>query len=210
MFKLTANFSLQIKHYKRLLLILGAITIAAIFIYPIYNRAPGYKIKAEGEIGGAINIIPKSTELTKIEAPKFYGKDEKEQTYTISARIGTEKTKGLMELEQVWADLRMNDGTYLQLRSDLANIHSSEHRLDLKGDVNIVSDNGYVMNTHSAQVFYKEKSVVGSEPVEVTGQAGIIKAPAFKVLPNMEEIIFHGGRVHTILHSNKENESKQR
>lgn len=198
--------SWRVKFFKYSILFFGTATMAAVLILPAIKSSHEKKHPAllQAPTSGAVN--PASSELTKIENPKFYGKDEKEQPYTITAKVGVEATKGIMELEEVYADLTMQDSTFLKLKSDAAVIATAQHRLDLLGNVNMVSDSGYTIDTPSAIVHYKDKAITGDNSVEVKGKIGVIQAPAFKITNGMEEVIFHGGRVKTTLY-NKKNES---
>jgi len=201
MFHAITKRSKRVYYLKRIVIAVGSLTIAAIFVFPMLKSVNNKMNYEQNPTSSQLVLAPASKELTKVEAPKFFGKDEKDQPYTITARTGIEKTKGLMELEEIWADLKMQDDTYLILTSNHADIHVNQHQLDLQGNVIITTDKGYVINTPSAIVHYKEKSVIGDQPVNVSGDRGTIDAPSFKITPDMKEIIFHGGRVHTTLYN---------
>lgn len=203
----TKIHSLRVKILKFSILLLGLATVAAVFILPMVKSSKEKKHPAILLPAESSSVTPASTELTKIESPKFYGKDEKEQPYTIIAKIGVEATKGVMELQEVYADLTMQDNTFIKLKSDAAVITTTEHKLNLLGNVNIVSDSGYTIDTPAAVVYYKDKAITGDNKVEVKGDIGIIQAPAFKITSGLEEIIFHGGRVKTTLYNKKKNEN---
>ncbi len=199
--------SWRVKIFKFSILFLGIATVAAVLILPTIKTSHEKKHPALLQTSESDSVTPASSELTKIESPKFYGKDEKEQPYTITAKVGVEATKGIMELEEVYADLTMQDSTFIKLKSDAAVITTAQHRLDLLGNVNMVSDSGYTIDTPAAIVHYKDKAITGDNNVEVKGEIGIIQAPAFKITNGMEEVIFHGGRVKTTLYNRKKNES---
>jgi hypothetical protein len=91
--------------------------------------------------------VLKDAENPKIENPKFYGQDLKDQPYTIIADVGEQLDKDNIKLNNVSSDIVLKDGAKVVLTSKEAMIGVEKNILDLEGDIEIKVDAEYTIIT---------------------------------------------------------------
>lgn len=133
----------------------------------------------------------KDASAPRIDKPEFYGMDDKNQPYTITAEIGEQLDKDNMKLNSVTSDMKLNNGTNIQLLSNQAFIAIDKDIVELSGDIKIDIDKDYTLRTEKAQIHYKDSSAKGDTRVEVTSEKAHIEADSFETANSYDEIIFN-------------------
>lgn len=193
------NHSKHVKFAKVLLLSLFCTLSAIIFVLPFIGTKNHDNLKIIASDNK--EEVPETTDNSQnIVKPKFYGFDNVNRPYTITADKGTQVDKNRVELSNVFSDIKLDEGkNYIAMTSQTADVQLSEKILNLKGDIEITVDSEYKVNTDSAIVNYGERRVNGNE-VKVEGKIGTINANSFSIDESYKVISF-SDKVHTTLNS---------
>lgn len=151
---------------------------------------------------GAISIGPINLAGTRItmEQPRltgFRGKDG--QPFEVTADSATQDVRkpNVVDLVNMRARVTMQDGAVARLQADHGLYDTQQERIDLKGNVRVVTDSGYSAKLRSAFVDFRGGVVTSSEPVEVAFSEGTIAADRMDITDNGRRMVFEG-RVHTV------------
>ncbi len=143
------------------------------------------------------NITFESAELSEGAAPKmirprFYGLDDKNSPYNLTADEAIQEGKDSIRLKAVSGDITLKDGTWVAMLADEGKIDIPARRLYLYGSVNLFADSGYEVFTESATLSLKEGVMEGNEEVLVQGTQGTLKAQGFVLKDNGKNMNFKG------------------
>lgn len=187
----------RVKVAKVLLLTIFFVLTALILLLPFVSTKTHENLKIISDSSGS-DI--QASEAQTILKPKFYGFDNSNKPYTITADSGVQIDKDTVELQNVFSDIKFGDDkNYLTMVSDKANVSLDKKTLDLSGNIEINIDSDYKVNTELATVDYGEKVIKGGE-VSVKGDMGDINAQGFSIDESYKVITFKD-RVHTTLNS---------
>lgn len=203
------EISSYLNRVKFLKLFLGTLSFCMIFAVialPIYN-SQHEKLKFFYSEEQIVTDVVKQAEEPRIEKPKFYGLDNKNQPYTILADIGEQQDKNNLTLSEVYSDIKLSDKSFITMTSKTAKLALDKNELDLDGDIKINVDSSYTILTDKAKVFYKNRDAEGENGVEVQSNKGHITADTFKTINSYDEIIFKKN-VKTTLYSSGNNDKK--
>jgi lipopolysaccharide export system protein LptC len=142
--------------------------------------------------------------LTMLNA-RFFGTDDRNQPFSVTADSATEASKGALavELEAPKADLMANDGTWLALGADSGVYSRPSNTLDLIGNVNLYHDKGYELHTSSARADLKLGTAAGDDPVKGQGPFGTLESQGFRLYDRGSRINFLG-KAKLVLHPGAE------
>lgn len=135
--------------------------------------------------------------------PRFQGVDAQNQPYTISAELAEQKDANNVVLNQVNADIVMQDGQWVTMSADGADVAVEENRFVLKGNVHVFMDTGYEFTTETMAVHLDTGYGEGDVPVRIQGPPGILRAQGFRATDRGRRILFTGP-VHLTVYSNGE------
>lgn len=136
-----------------------------------------------------------------IKKPKFYGFDNQNRPYTVTADSGTQIDKDHAELSNVYSNIKLHkNNESIEMNSDKAELFVSDKKLNLNGNIEINVNSEYKILTNTATVNYNDQNVIGDE-VSVEGKIGKINANSFFVDDSYKVITFKN-KVHTTLNSN--------
>jgi lipopolysaccharide export system protein LptC len=137
-----------------------------------------------------------------MESPEYEGSDERGQQFKITGTRAIQKTPELVLIEKVQSQLIKTNGSWVGMTADGAEYYQKENRIELKGNVTVSDDTGYIFVTPSATIDTKTMHVSGKEKVEGSGPQGNILATGFEIDDNGSKIKF-GGQSRTIMHIDK-------
>ncbi len=186
---IVASHIIKVRVFKIILVTFALALIAAVVGMPAYNSYHEKMKFYYGEEKDGVEVL-KEAEQPKIEKPKFYGLDNKNQPYTIIADVGEQQDKNNLTLSKVYTDIKLNDKSFVLMTSDAAKIALDKNELDLEGKIEINIDADYTINTDKAKVFYKTRDAEGENGVEVNSKRGHITADTFKTSNSYDEIVF--------------------
>ena len=158
-----------VRSAKVLLSILVIILTGVIFIYPIIKKNSNIRIAFAAIEKGAVS----PTEM--IDA-NFRGFDGDNQRYNISAKTTSQIDENHVKLSKLKADIYTKDNRWLFMQSENGILQIKEKMLDLKGNVEFFTDDGYELHTESMLVDIENKIATSSGLVKGQGLLGKINA----------------------------------
>jgi len=182
-------------------LALPAIAVALIGILAAWPRlAPRDE---EFQVAFA-NFNAKAVDTQSMVSPRYYGTDDKNQPYTVTAEIGTEIDQQLQQfqLQKPVADLTKPNGSGMVGNSDLGIFQQKDNTLELYGHVDLYQDKGYEVHSSSAHIDVLPGNADGQEPAHGRGPAGTVEGEGFRLWDRGDRIMFTG-KSHAVLNVSK-------
>ena len=164
-----ARYTNFVRSAKVLLGVLVFFLIAVIFIYPILKKNSGIRIAFAAAEKGVVSP-------TEMLDANFRGFDADNQRYNISAKTASQVDEDHVKLGSLKADIYTKDGKWLFMQSNIGILQIKEKMLDLKGDVEFFTDEGYELHTESMLVDIENKIATSHELVKGQGLLGKINA----------------------------------
>ncbi len=126
--------------------------------------------------------------------PRYYGVDEKNQVYSITAdqAIQTDPEHNALELKKPKGEMALEDGSSLEIDAQTGYYLREGKSLNLSGGVNLYHDGGYEVHTQSADIDLEAGAAQGSEPVQGSGKFGEIESEGFHLTDRGKNIVFTG------------------
>lgn len=176
---------------RRLRLILPLIAlgiIAVVFSWGSFN-ADDLMVAPPAEGQGAQEIG-----RNELLNPRFESKDEKNQPYTITASraLQSKDNENLVLLEQPLADILLNNGNWLAIKSKEGAYRQDSERLLLQEDVTIFHDAGYQMTMQELHVDMAKNLAWSETDIAAQGPAGLLDAKGMNAQMDKGELIFTG------------------
>ena len=140
----------------------------------------------------AIRRVAAEVEGGQLVDARYNGLDEKGRPYTVTAAIARQVSPERIDLTAPNADMTLQNGTWLSLKSMLGAYMQKSNQLDLWQDVVLYRDDGTTLTTSSASIDVKAGAAAGSEPVHVEGPWGTLDAQGFTVIEQGAAIQFLG------------------
>ncbi len=183
----SAESSSFIKHARLALPLLALIMIAIVFTWGAINN-PSFTPVSDPE------KAPKTIGKNELLNPQFKSVDQKNQPYTITARraFQAEKNESLMLLEEPAGDLLLNSGKKITVRSQNGEFEQVDQALFLIGDVRLIHDDGYQMETQELHVDLTENRAWTQKDVFAHGPEGTIESKGLTGDNNKQNLIFTG------------------
>ena len=156
----------------------------------------------ESAIRIAFNQVPDAESdntQPRMKNPRFESVDSDNQPFTISAVEAVQLDSDTVQLIQMKADIAMNDGAWIALEAKQGALQLGKKRLYLKGDIQILSNDGNEVNTQEAYIDLADGSATGRLPVSGQGTMGSLKADSFTISGEGDVLTFVGN-VHLVLY----------
>jgi lipopolysaccharide export system protein LptC len=168
-----------------------------------------------GKEGGKVQFV--SQDVGKLEndrqlvAPKLTGTDGRGQPFTVTAKAATQAPGKArkMAIEEVVADVTMQDKSWVQVSAPLGELDVEGKTLDLSKTINIFSDKGYECHTDSARYDFGAGLLKGDHPISCQGPLGLIQAQRFEGLREPGVMRFLGGVSTTYFPAAREGVAKE-
>lgn len=153
--------------------------------------------------------IEKVDQLTMVN-PRFEGVDDKNQPFSVLAESASQAGKDdtVIRLEEPKADLSLETGDWLALSAERGAYDREKRLLRLEGQVSLFHDQGFELETESAQVDLEAGRADGNQAVHGQGIMGNIESEGFRVLDRGERIIFTGKSQLVLYPDAKQNDEK--
>lgn len=152
-----------------------------------------------GNERGNMRIVPTNRGALdndrQLVAPKLTGTDGRGQPFTVTAKAATQAPGKArrMDIEDVVADVTMQDKSWVQVSAPLGQLDVEGKTLDLSKTINIFSDRGYECHTDSARYDFGAGLLKGDQPINCQGPLGLIQAQRFEGLREPGVMRFLGG-----------------
>lgn len=179
---------------KTLLLALAGLLTLLIIAMPLFNQKPKHFIPTTHD--PSLRRLATPTMMN----PHFEGSDTKGQFFLIDADTAIKTPDDKVALTSVNARIQLNSGERIYSDSTHAVYDINDGGLDLLGEVNMRTDDGYKLRTASAHIDLKTRITTGRNKITLTGDVGVLSAEEFS-LENDQRMIFEK-KVKMILYPN--------
>jgi lipopolysaccharide export system protein LptC len=159
--------------------------LTSIALWPEIDRATD---KARIVLGG-LHAVLDGARLTNAH---YNGIDERGRPYTVTAATATQRDAEQVDLTVPNADMTLENGTWINVRSKQGVFMRKAQQLDLSHDVVLYRDDGTTMTTSVATVEMKAGAASGAAPTHVEGPFGTIDAAGFTTVDKGAAIQFWG------------------
>jgi lipopolysaccharide export system protein LptC len=156
------------------------------------------------------NFDLKTVDTLSMQNPHYYGTDNKNLPFTVTADVATQvdPQNMVISLENPVADLTQKSGTGVVINADNGFFRQKDETLDLLGHVDLYQDSGYEMHTESARLRVDKGDATGDEPAHGHGPAGTIEGEGFRMWDRGRTIIFTGKAKAVLSVANKNQKKK--
>jgi len=140
------------------------------------------------------NFNAKSIDTQSMLNPRYFGTDDKNQPFTLTAEVGTQVDQDLqaIALDRPVADLVKQRGGSIVINSDLGVFQQKANTLELYGHVDLYQDKGYEVHSDSAHVDIGSRDAHGEETTHGLGPAGVVDGEGFRLWDGGSRIMFTG------------------
>jgi len=140
------------------------------------------------------NFNIKAVDTLSMQNPHYFGTDNKNLPFTITADVATQvdPSNMVVSLENPVADLTRKGGASMLINSDTGFFRQKDDILDLLGHVDLFQDNGYEVHTNSVRVEVKQGNAVGDDPTKGNGPSGTIEGDGVRMWERGKTIMFTG------------------
>ena len=138
----------------------GFALLLVIFVWPyLAPRDKAFRLDVA-------QLDTKSVQTLSMPNPHYYGTDDKNQPFTVTAESGMqlpagEKDDKIVALDKPVANVTRANGTNVVIKADTGYFNQNTYMLDLMGHVDLYQDNGYEVHTNSARVEVKPGNAAG-------------------------------------------------
>ncbi len=135
-----------------------------------------------------------------MEKPRLSGYREDGKPYDLRAASGVQdiRTPSIIELSDLDAKVDTTEQSAIHLVAPRGVYDSSKDTMVLDGDIHITSGSGYDIRLRSADVNFKDGTVVSDDPLTVVMSSGAVAANSLRISDHGHKISFQGG-VETVL-----------
>lgn len=183
----TVGYSRFVRIMKVMLPIIAVSLVVLVVIYSANGRDETIKITAKD--------LREITQDRALVSPKLTGTDGRGQPFTVTAKgASIEPGKARkMTIEDVQADITMQDKSWLQVGAVEGILDVEGKTLDLNKTINIYSDRGYECHTDTARYDFGAGVLKGTTAIKCQGPLGVITANRFEGLKDPGILKFMGG-----------------
>ena len=113
--------------------------------------------------------------------PRLTGADAKGNPYVITADMAVQDAHDPKKasLKNMEADLALDKQRWLNARAKTGMVDMNTGQLELTGGIDVFTDTGYELHSHSASANLKQSVIHGHEPVTGQGPDGTLRADQF-------------------------------
>ncbi len=189
----------RVNYLKKFIFRMVILLTLMIIVWPFVNKDwGGSKIEFQNEDAAkSAKANDNASNLPVMMRPNFYGNDNNNQPYNISADSGVSVSENKTVLSHIKADMALKDSSRINIESSRGDYANKDKQLILNDGVIINTESGYELKTNSAYIKLNENMATGSEKVYITGRLGDVEANGFTIRDSGDEILLFGG-VHLI------------
>jgi lipopolysaccharide export system protein LptC len=170
---------------KYLLPAVSLLLLASIALWPELDRASDHaRIVFSG--------LRASVDGARVLNARYNGVDEHGRPFTVTAATATQRDAEQIDLTTPNADMTLENGTWINVKSKLGVFARKAQQLDLSDDVMLYRDDGTTMSTSSATIDMKPGAASGATATHVEGPFGTIDAAGFTTVDKGAAIQFWG------------------
>jgi lipopolysaccharide export system protein LptC len=132
--------------------------------------------------------------------PIFQGIDNNNQPYKVKAQKAIQQDDDVILLSLVEAELTLEDGKLLLVRSDSGVYNLADGNLLLEGDVWVYHEGGHDMQTERVRLNTKQMTAYGDSPVQIISSYGRLRSDNFSIVERGNKLLFNNN-VKMLLHN---------
>ena len=163
----------------------AVLLLASIAVWPELERATDKARIVMTGIGAAV-------EGARVRGAHYRGVDEHNRPYTVTADTAAQRDEERVDLTVPNADITLENGSWMNVRSKLGVYTRRDGVLDLSDDVVLYRDDGTTMTTESATLDTKEGAANSDRPTHVEGPFGTLDAAGFTTVEKGGAVRFWG------------------
>jgi len=163
----------------------AALLLASIALWPEFNLATD---KARIVLHG----LRATVDGARVTNAHYNGVDERGRPFTVTAATATQRNAERVDLTVPNADITLENGTWINVKSKLGVFMRKAEQLDLSEDVVLYRDDGTTMTTASATVEMKAGAASSAAATHVEGPFGTLDATGFTTVDKGAAIQFWG------------------
>jgi len=133
-------------------------------------------------------------DVMRMHEPRYVGRTDSAEPYEVTAATAflDPGRPNLIRLDRLAADIATTGRRDLKLAALHGLYNRASEKLDLNGDVELLTSDGYRFETQSALINLKAGRVQGAEPIAGSGPAGTLEADRFEILDGGDRLRFQG------------------
>ena len=163
----------------------AALLLTSVALWPEFNRATD-----TARI--MLSNLRATVDGARLTNAHYNGVDQRGRPYTVTAATATQRDAERLDLTVPNADMKLENGTWINVKSKLGVFMRKAQQLDLSRDVVLYRDDGTTMTTSSATVEMKAGAASGAAPTHVEGPFGTLDAAGFTTVDKGAAIEFWG------------------
>lgn len=139
---------------------------------------------------------PNPTESVKMVNPRYSGRTSDGLPFYLTADTATRTMAKRTEVDlikPVLEFIRAEDAASSFVLADTGTYDDVNKILNLRTDVNLETDDGYICDTTHARIFARDKRIEGDEPIACVGNFGSVNGRAYEINNNYTEFVFKDG-----------------
>ena len=182
--------------------------VAALLTMVAFNYLQTNGLGLPGDIG---KLVIKGTKIT-MEQPRLAGFTAAARPYAFTAKAAAQEIANpdLMELQQIQANVEMDDNSKVAITSNAGMYDLKADLLTLTDDVHLVSSTGYEVRLSQALIDVHKGHVVSEKPIWVKLLNGFINAKRMEISDSGEMIRLGGGVAVTLYPDHDLNQASDR
>lgn len=141
------------------------------------------------------SIVANEEDLVRMTNPRYTGTDDEGVPYTVTAEYAVRSRTDVNAVRLVNPILnffRIEGAETSQIIAKEGIYDSKAQTMELRTDVTVSTDDGYVCETTHARIAVAERAVAGDEPIFCTGEFGQVRGDTYKILDSYSRFIFLG------------------
>lgn len=169
--------------------VLPATALVLIALLMLWPRLMG----GGGLIAPMFVDAPKQLEQMQMRQPRYVGQTSEGRPFTVHAETAetTPTAPDRIQLDRLVAqiDTQRRD---LELAARSGVYRRDDDKLDLAGGIEVLTSDGYRLETESARVLLQHGRIIGQRPITGTGPAGELRADRFEIRNGGDVLRFEG------------------
>ncbi len=140
-------------------------------------------------------VVTNESEIVRMTNPRYTGTDGDGEPYTLTAEYAVRSrtdVNAVRLINPVLNFVRLEGVETSNIIAKEGLYDSKAQTMELRTDVTVRTDDGYVCETTHARILATDKTVQGDEPIFCTGDFGQVRGDSYQILDNYSRFIFLG------------------
>lgn len=140
-------------------------------------------------------IVTNEEDLVRMTNPRYTGTDGEGVPYSLTADYAVRSRTDIDAvrlINPVLSFFRMEGADTSNIVAKEGVYDSKAQIMELRTDVTVKTDDGYVCETTHARIIASDRTVKGDEPIFCTGEFGQVRGDTYEILDSYSRFIFLG------------------